>query len=114
MLKLLRYLTKKSWALAVLAVGFVVLQVWLDLTLPDYMADITLLVHVRDPYGGRENARLRVREPCGIDRDGNVCRENCSRFQREYPRGAVPDGAGVLHAGDRKILDGKPHHPLHE
>lgn len=44
MLKLLRYLTKKSWALAVLAVGFVVLQVWLDLTLPDYMADITLLV----------------------------------------------------------------------
>ncbi|MBQ8922609.1 MAG: ABC transporter ATP-binding protein [Oscillospiraceae bacterium] len=44
MLKLLKYLTKHAWALAVLAVGFVVTQVWLDLTLPDYMADITRLV----------------------------------------------------------------------
>lgn len=44
MIKLLRFLGKKQWGLVVLSIGFVVFQVWLDLTLPDYMADITMLV----------------------------------------------------------------------
>lgn len=33
----------REWVYAVLAVGLIVLQVWLDLTLPDYMATITEL-----------------------------------------------------------------------
>ena len=44
MLKLLKYLTKGEWGLAVLALGFIVAQVWLDLTMPDYMSEITTLV----------------------------------------------------------------------
>lgn len=44
MLKLLKYLTKADWGLAVLALGFIVAQVWLDLTMPDYMSEITTLV----------------------------------------------------------------------
>lgn len=44
MLKLFRFLRKKEWGLISLSVCFVVLQVWLDLTLPDFMADITMLV----------------------------------------------------------------------
>lgn len=44
MVKLFRYFTKKEWGLAGLAVLFIVLQVWLDLTMPDYMSEITLLV----------------------------------------------------------------------
>ena len=44
MLKLLKYLTKGDWGLAVLALGFIVAQVWLDLTMPDYMSEITTLV----------------------------------------------------------------------
>ena len=44
MLKLLKYLTKWDWGLAVLALGFIVAQVWLDLTMPDYMSEITTLV----------------------------------------------------------------------
>ncbi|MDE6004223.1 MAG: ABC transporter ATP-binding protein/permease [Oscillospiraceae bacterium] len=44
MIKLFRYFTKKEWGLAGIALLFVVLQVWLDLTLPDYMSDITLLI----------------------------------------------------------------------
>lgn len=44
MIKLFRFLRKKELALIALSVCFVVLQVWLDLTLPDFMADITMLV----------------------------------------------------------------------
>lgn len=44
MIKLLKNLPKKNWLMMLFAIGFVVLQVWLDLTIPDYMADITALV----------------------------------------------------------------------
>ena len=44
MLKLLRNFTKKEWALAVLSIAFVVVQVWLSLTMPDYMREITMLI----------------------------------------------------------------------
>ena len=44
MLKLLKNFTKKEWALAILSVAFIVVQVWLNLTMPDYMRDITMYV----------------------------------------------------------------------
>lgn len=44
MIKLLKNLPKRNWFMMLFAIGFVVLQVWLDLTIPDYMADITALV----------------------------------------------------------------------
>lgn len=44
MLKLFRNLGRKEWALAGAALVLIVAQVWLDLTMPDYMAEITLLV----------------------------------------------------------------------
>lgn len=44
MLKLFKYLTKKDWSILIVALGFIVMQVWLDLTLPDYMSEITILV----------------------------------------------------------------------
>lgn len=44
MIKLFKNLKKEEWGLAALAMVFIVLQVWLDLTMPDYMADITRLV----------------------------------------------------------------------
>lgn len=44
MLKMLNYLKGKEWLLAFLSVGFIVAQVWLDLTMPEYMSEITLLV----------------------------------------------------------------------
>lgn len=44
MLKALGYLDRRQWALAIVAVVFIVVQVWLDLTLPEYMARITTLV----------------------------------------------------------------------
>lgn len=41
MIKLLRYLQKRDYLFAVISVGFIVLQVWLDLLMPDYTANLT-------------------------------------------------------------------------
>ena len=44
MLKLFKNLTKKEWLFAGLCLVFIVINVWLDLELPDYMSEITMLV----------------------------------------------------------------------
>lgn len=44
MVKILKYLNPKEWALFGVSILFVVAQVWLDLELPDYMSEITRLV----------------------------------------------------------------------
>lgn len=44
MLKLFKNLRKTEWLLICLSLVFILLQVWLDLTLPEYMAEITMLV----------------------------------------------------------------------
>jgi len=43
MLKILKYLKPKEWLMAGLSLIFIVAQVWLELKLPDYMAEITRL-----------------------------------------------------------------------
>lgn len=44
MFRLMRNFTKKEWILAAVSIVFIVLQVWLELTMPDYMSEITKLV----------------------------------------------------------------------
>ena len=44
MLKLLKGFTKKDWLTILVGIVFIVAQVWLDLKLPDYMSEITVLV----------------------------------------------------------------------
>ncbi|WP_159888557.1 ABC transporter ATP-binding protein [Paenibacillus puerhi] len=44
MLKIFKYLKPKEWLQVAVSLVFIVAQVWLDLKLPDYMADITRLV----------------------------------------------------------------------
>ncbi|MNZ43665.1 putative ABC transporter ATP-binding protein [compost metagenome] len=44
MVKILKYLNPKEWALFGVSLLFIVAQVWLDLELPDYMGKITRLV----------------------------------------------------------------------
>lgn len=41
--RILKTLKWREWIFALLSVGFIVLQVWLDLTMPDYMEKITML-----------------------------------------------------------------------
>ena len=44
MLKLLKNLTKKEWLYAIFCVILIVGQVWLELKIPDYMSEITVLI----------------------------------------------------------------------
>lgn len=48
MLKILRNLNPKEWFLFCISVLFIVIQVWLDLELPDYMSEITRLIQMPD------------------------------------------------------------------
>ena len=44
MVKLFRYLKKREWLMAAVSLLFIISQVWLDLRLPEYMSEITVLV----------------------------------------------------------------------
>lgn len=44
MFQLIGYLNRRQWGLIVVALTFIVTQIWLDLRLPDFMADITELI----------------------------------------------------------------------
>ncbi len=44
MFKLLKKLKPIDWLFVVISIGFIVLQVWLDVTMPTYMSKITILV----------------------------------------------------------------------
>lgn len=44
MVKLFRYLKKREWIMAAVSLVFIISQVWLDLRLPEYMSEITVLV----------------------------------------------------------------------
>ena len=44
MIKLLKNLGKKEWILAIISFLLIIVQVWLELKMPDYMSEITMLV----------------------------------------------------------------------
>lgn len=44
MIKILKYVNRKQWMYIGVSICFIILQVWLDLKLPDYMSAITTLV----------------------------------------------------------------------
>lgn len=44
MLKIFKYFQKKDWVLVLYSLVFIVIQVWLDLKIPDYLSEITKLV----------------------------------------------------------------------
>ena len=44
MLKIFKYMQKNEWLFVSISLVFIVIQVWLDLKLPDYMAEITTLI----------------------------------------------------------------------
>jgi ATP-binding cassette subfamily B protein len=43
MLKIFKYLNPKEWLMAGISLIFIVIQVWLELQMPDYMSEITRL-----------------------------------------------------------------------
>ena len=47
MIKLLKNLGKKEWLLALVCLVLIIGQVWLELKMPDYMSEITILVQTQ-------------------------------------------------------------------
>lgn len=45
MIRLLKYLSKKDWLCAFFAAAFIVLQVWLEITIPDYTKTLTEIIN---------------------------------------------------------------------
>ncbi len=60
MLKLLKNFERKQWIYILLAVVFIVLQVYLDLKIPDYMSDITVLVQTNGTTSDILNVGLHM------------------------------------------------------
>mgnify|MGYP004529874639 CR=1 FL=1 len=48
MIKLLKNLKKREWILAIISFLLIVAQVWLELKMPDYMSEITVLVQSKE------------------------------------------------------------------
>jgi ATP-binding cassette subfamily B protein len=46
MLKILKFLKAKEWLVAGVCLVFIVAQIWLELLMPDYMAEITVLAGI--------------------------------------------------------------------
>lgn len=53
MIQVLKYFNPKQWAQVAISLVFIVVQVWLDLTLPDYMNAITTLVETEGSTMGQ-------------------------------------------------------------
>ena len=47
MAKIFRYIKPREWVMAVISLGFIIFQVWLDLEIPSYMTDITKLTQTQ-------------------------------------------------------------------
>lgn len=44
MIKLLKKMKPQDWCYALICIAFIVVQVWLDMTMPDYMQELTVLI----------------------------------------------------------------------
>ena len=44
MFKLIKNFKKKDWLLIIVSIVLIVMQVWLELKMPDYMSKVTVLV----------------------------------------------------------------------
>ena len=44
MFKLIKNFKKKDWLLIIVSIALIVMQVWLELKMPDYMSKVTVLV----------------------------------------------------------------------
>ncbi len=47
MLKLIKKLSSREWCYVGVSIAFIIVQVWLDMTMPDYMNEITVLVETK-------------------------------------------------------------------
>lgn len=53
MIKIFKYLKYKEWIFVFISLLFIITQVWLDLKLPDYMSEITMLIQTPGSTAGQ-------------------------------------------------------------
>lgn len=95
MLKLIKNMRRKEKEMALLCLVFVVVQIYFDLRLPDYMTELTMLIKTSGTTGGHcrrrsQNARLHGGKRGACDRVRLSRRENRVGIQLCGARKALP------------------------
>ena len=109
MFKLFKNFTKRDGMLILAALVFIVAQVWLDLELPDYMSEITVLVQTEGSEMGEIISAGAKMLACAFG--SLICSVIASVFSAKLGIGfaaTVSQGAGFFDGRDWKILNCQP------
>ena len=117
MIKIFKNLRSQEWALIALVMVFIVLQVWLDLTMPDYMADITRMVQTD---GSTMSEMLTAGGKMLLCALGSLlaavllCSEDCNRICRSVKRKIICEGAVIFNGRNWTFFNGESDYAFHQ
>lgn len=116
MLKLYKNLKKEEWCMIAVSLIFIVLQVWLDLTMPEYMADITGLVQTRGSEMGdildEATSSVDTRTEQQIQQAMDQLMENRTSFVIAHRLSTIKDADLILVMKDGDIIESGTHEAL--
>ena len=116
MLKLYKNLEKEEWCMIAVSLIFIVLQVWLDLTMPEYMADITGLVQTRGSEMGdildEATSSVDTRTEQQIQQAMDQLMENRTSFVIAHRLSTIKDADLILVMKDGDIIESGTHEAL--
>lgn len=116
MLKLFKNLKKEEWCMIAVSLIFIVLQVWLDLTMPEYMADITGLVQTPSSEMGdildEATSSVDTRTEQQIQRAMDQLMENRTSFVIAHRLSTIKDADLILVMKDGDIIESGIHEAL--
>lgn len=116
MLKLYKNLKKEEWCMIAVSLIFIVLQVWLDLTMPEYMVDITGLVQTRGSEMGdildEATSSVDTRTEQQIQRAMDQLMENRTSFVIAHRLSTIKDADLILVMKDGDIIESGTHEAL--
>lgn len=116
MLKLYKNLKKEEWCMIAVSLIFIVLQVWLDLTMPEYMADITGLVQTPGSEMGdildEATSSVDTRTEQQIQQAMDQLMENRTSFVIAHRLSTIRDADLILVMKDGDIIESGTHEAL--
>ena len=116
MLKLYKNLKKEEWCMIAVSLIFIVLQVWLDLTMPEYMADITGLVQTLGSEMGdildEATSSVDTRTEQQIQQAMDQLMENRTSFVIAHRLSTIKDADLILVMKDGDIIESGTHEAL--
>ena len=127
MLKLFKNFQKQEWLLAVVSIALIVTQVWLDLTMPDYMYEITTLVQTEGSEMGEillAGGKMLLCALGGLTasvitavcfrRYRHLRGKDCIQFRRGAAQPAIPESTVVFYGRNRPFFNCKPDYPFNK